>query len=153
MIENKIALVEAQMLIRRPVAAVFEAFIDPEITRNFWFTKGSGRLEAGETLTWEWETYQVSSNIVVKEVLENKKITIDWAEPATAVDFEFQSLGEGLTYVVIRQYGLQGTGDELLGQVKDFTGGFTTVLDGLKAYMEHGINLNLIEDKFPKGIN
>jgi uncharacterized protein YndB with AHSA1/START domain len=153
MIENKKAPVEAQMLIRRPVAAVFEAFVDPEITKNFWFTKGNGKLEAGKTVIWEWEMYQVSSRVVVKEVLKNEKIAIDWGEPATAVDFEFQSLGEGLTYVVIRQYGLHGTGDELLTQIKDYTGGFTTVLDGLKAYMEFGINLNLIADKFPGGKN
>jgi hypothetical protein len=29
------------------------------------------------------------------------------------------------------------------------TGGFTTVLDGLKAYLEYGIELNLVKDKFP----
>lgn len=33
------------MLIRRPVMDVFEAFIDPDITTTFWFTKSSGRLE------------------------------------------------------------------------------------------------------------
>jgi len=32
----------------------------------------------------------------------------------------------------------------------DSTGGFTTVLDGAKAWLEHNINLNLIMDKFPK---
>ncbi|MBC7990984.1 MAG: polyketide cyclase, partial [Luteimonas sp.] len=28
------------MLIRRPVAEVFEAFVDPAITSRFWFTRG-----------------------------------------------------------------------------------------------------------------
>lgn len=41
---NKVT-VEAQMMIRKPVAEVFEAFVDPEITVNFWFTKSSNRLE------------------------------------------------------------------------------------------------------------
>jgi uncharacterized protein YndB with AHSA1/START domain len=36
---------KAAMLIRKPVAEVFEAFIDPAITSRFWFTKSSGRLE------------------------------------------------------------------------------------------------------------
>lgn len=48
------------------------------------------------------------------------------------------------------QYGFSQTGDNLLEAVKDSTGGFTTVLDGLKAFLEHSINLNLIADKFPK---
>jgi len=34
--------------------------------------------------------------------------------------------------------------------IKNNTGGFTTVLDGLKAYLEYGIKLNLIGDKFPQ---
>jgi hypothetical protein len=37
--------------------------------------------------------------------------------------------------------------------IKDNTGGFTTVLDGLKAFLEHNINLNLIMDKFPKEVS
>lgn len=36
------------MLIRKPVAEVFEAFVNPEITTKFWFTKSNGRLEAGK---------------------------------------------------------------------------------------------------------
>jgi len=45
---------------------------------------------------------------------------------------------------------LQGTGDELTDRRIDSTGGFTMVLAGLKAWLEHGIELNLIGDKFPK---
>jgi uncharacterized protein YndB with AHSA1/START domain len=144
--------VEAQMRIRKPVSEVFEAFIDPAITQNFWFTKSSGKLETGKTVTWEWEMYGVSANVLVKEILQNEKITIEWGEPATTVDFEFRSLSDGTTYVTIKNYGFHQTGDELLNVIKDATGGFTTVLDGLKAYLEHGINLNLIADKFPKEI-
>ena len=40
---------KAEMLIRRPVTEVFEAFVNPAITSRFWFTKGSGRLEPGRT--------------------------------------------------------------------------------------------------------
>jgi uncharacterized protein YndB with AHSA1/START domain len=43
------------MLIRKPVAEVFEAFVNPDITTKFWFIKSSGRLEAGKQVQWEWE--------------------------------------------------------------------------------------------------
>jgi uncharacterized protein YndB with AHSA1/START domain len=152
MTNNNVKSAEAQMLIRKPAAEVFEAFIDPEITKHFWFTKGSGRLEAGKTITWEWETYNVSTKVFVKEILPEKKIVIDWDEPATTVEFNFQTLSDGSTYVTIKNSGFHQTGDELLEVIKDSTGGFTTVLDGLKAYLEHGINLNLIADKFPKEV-
>lgn len=132
--------VETQMLIRKPISIVFQAFIDPAITTKFWFTKSSGQLEVGKTVTWEWEMYNVSSGIQVKEIIPNKKITIEWDDPTTKVDFEFTALTDNSTYVVIKNYGFSQTGDDLIEIIKNNTGGFTTVLDGLKAYLE----LNLI---------
>src|SRR2546423_6936862 len=152
MTENSKAIVETQMMIRKPVATVFQAFIDPAITSNFWFTKSSGSLEVGKTITWQWEMYGVSVNVQVKEIIPNKKIATVWGNPAVHVDYEFQSLSVDKTYVVIKSYGFPQTGDELIEVIKDQTGGFTTVLDGLKAYLEHGLKLNLIGDKFPKEV-
>lgn len=36
------------MLIRKPSAEVFNALVDPAITTKIWFTKSSGKLEAGK---------------------------------------------------------------------------------------------------------
>jgi uncharacterized protein YndB with AHSA1/START domain len=142
----------AQMLIRKPVERVFEAFIDPAITKNFWFTNGSGRLEPGERITWEWKMYHVSTKVRVQQVTHNEKIVIEWGEPSTMVEFDFKALNETSTYVTIKNYGFHTTGNELIDEIRDSTGGFTTVLDGLKAFLEHGINLNLISDKYPPEI-
>jgi uncharacterized protein YndB with AHSA1/START domain len=151
--DKNIPTVETQMLIRKPVEKVFEAFIDPSITKNFWFTRGSSKLETGKTIIWEWEMYKVSTNVLVKEIKSNERIVIEWGEPATTVEFIFQSLAKDQTYVVIKNYGFHQQNDELINIIKDSTGGFTTVLDGLKAFLEHNINLNLIADKFPGGIS
>lgn len=151
--ESQHAEVEAQMLIRKPISVVYKAFIDPSITKNFWFTKASGNLEAGKTVTWEWEMYDVSTEVLVKELVENEKISVLWDKPETTIDFFFTALDENRTYVTIKNYGFQQTGEELMKAINNNTGGFTTVLDGLKAYLEHGINLNLIADKFPKGLS
>jgi len=150
---NKIPTVETQMLIRKPVTQVFQAFIDPIITTNFWFTKSSGQLEVGKTVKWEWEMYGVSANVLTKEIITNKLISTEWGDPATTVDYEFTALTDETTYVVIKNYGFKETGNDLIKVIKDSTGGFTIVLDGLKAYLEHNINLNLIGDKFPKEIS
>jgi uncharacterized protein YndB with AHSA1/START domain len=147
--KSKIPTVECQMMIRKPVSEVFEAFIDPAITTRFWFTKSSGRLETGKTITWEWEMYNVSGDVKVNEIVPNKKISFEWDEPATTVDFEFTALTDKTTYVVIKNYGFSQTGDDLIAAINNNTGGFTTVLDGLKAYLEYGIELNLVKDKFP----
>lgn len=148
--ETKNTTVETQMLIRRPVSEVFNAFIDPAVTTKFWFTKASGKLETGKEITWEWEMYAASARVVVKEILRNKKISIVWDEPPTVVDFIFEAMSADTTYVTIQNYGFHQTGDALIEAIKDYTGGFTTVLDGLKAYLEHGIKLNLVADKFPR---
>ena len=145
---------EAQMLIRKPVSEVFQAFINPELTRHFWFTKGSDNLEVGKIITWEWEMYNFSAKVIAKEILTNKKISIEWytTDKPTTVDFDFKTISDGSTFVSIKHYGFEQTGDELLEVIKDSTGGFTIVLAGLKAFLEHNIDLNLIQDKFPKEI-
>ena len=146
-------IVEAQMLIRKPVAQVFQAFIDPEITTNFWFTKSSGKLEVGKTIIWEWEMYGISTKVFVKNIVLNKKIVTEWGDPATTVEYRFTALTEETTYVVIKNYGFIERGDDLIQAVQNNTGGFTTVLDGMKAYLEHNLKLNLIGDKFPKEVS
>jgi len=145
---NSNVYVEAQMLIRKPVEDVFNAFIDPEVTTNFWFTKSTGKLEEGRTLTWEWEMYAVKSDVKVLQIIQNQLIRTEWGEPSTNVDYEFKQMEKG-TLVIIKSYGFYQEGEDLLKVINDNTGGFTTVLDGCKAYLEHGINLRLIEDKFP----
>lgn len=142
------AYVEAQMLIRKPVEDVFEAFINPEVTTNFWFTKSTGKLEEGKTVTWEWEMYGVKNVVKVHQIIPNQLIRTEWGKPSVNVDYEFKTMEKG-TLVVIKSYGFSQTGEDLLKVINDNTGGFTTVLDGCKAYLEHRIKLNLIEDKFP----
>lgn len=38
-------------------------------------------------------------------------------------------------------------------QVGDSAGGFSFVLAGLKAWLEHNVRLNLVPDRHPKGID
>jgi uncharacterized protein YndB with AHSA1/START domain len=145
----------AGMMIRKPAAEVYQAFVNPGITTKFWFTKSSGRLDENQSVTWTWEMYNVSAEVVVVSLEENKKISILWGgqENKTSVDWTFTALDESRTFVQVKNYGFSGTLDEIISQVRDSTGGFTTVLDGLKAYLEHNIQLNLVLDKFPKEIS
>lgn len=143
---SKPPVVRAEMLIRRPVHEVFQAFVDPEVTCKFWFTKGSAKLEAGTRVRWDWEMYGVGADVDVLEMEENRRIVIDWG---TRVEWIFAPRGESETYVTIINDGFEGTADELLEQAMDSTQGFTFVLSGLKAYLEHGVQLNLVADKSP----
>ena len=142
------------MLIRRPVADVFEAFIDPDITTKFWFTKGSGRLEVGKQVQWDWEMYDISVPVTVKVIEPNKRIVIEWPGYGglTTVEWTFAPQVDGTTFVSITEEGFTGDGDELVKQVTGSTQGFSLVLAGLKALLEHDVRLNLVVDRFPRGI-
>lgn len=143
---------KAGMLIRKPVREVFEAFVDPAVTTKFWFTASSGRLEAGARVRWEWDMYGASAEAVVLEFQGNERIILDWGDERsgyTKVSWTFAPRGDEETYVSIENEGFGGSGDEAVAQAIDSTEGFAIVLCGLKAYLEHGVLLNLIGDKFP----
>src|SRR5256885_10038859 len=74
-------IVRAQMLIRKPIATVFEAFVDPAITSRFWFTRGSARLEQGKNVIWHWDMYGATAQVEVKVVEPNQRILIEWPTP------------------------------------------------------------------------
>ena len=144
---------KAEMLIRRSPVDVFEAFVDPEITTKFWFTKSTGRLGPGKRIVWTWEMYDISSDVDVKEIEPNKRILIEWGNygEMTTVEWVFTPY-QDWTYVTITNSGFQGDGDKVVRDALDSKGGFTWVLAGLKALLEQNIKLNAIEDAFPKGL-
>lgn len=147
-------VVTTGMLIRRPVAEVFEALADPAVTSRFWFTHGSGRLEPGAHVRWDWEMYGVSAHVTVRTFEPNARILMDWGsaeEPTTTVDWAFTPHGDGATFVSVTNSGFRGDGDGIVAQAIDAMGGFTLVLAGAKALLEHGIELNLVPDRYPAG--
>lgn len=144
-------IAKAEMLIRRPVADVFEAFIDPAITSKFWFTKGGGHLQKGKRILWEWEMYGVSAEVEVKELEKNNRILIEWDGyiGRTMVEWIFSARKENETVVTVTESGWTDKGDQLLEYTLNSTGGFTFMISGLKAFLEHGISLNLTADHNP----
>ena len=136
----------AEMLIRRPVAEVFEAFVDPAITSRFWFTRASKRLKEGEVVTWHWDMYGVSAEVAVRSVEHNRRILIEWPTP---VEWIFTPRSADTTFVSITASGFVGSGDEKVAQAIDSMGGFSLTLAGCKALLEHGVELNLVADHNP----
>ena len=151
---KQVPISKTGMLIRRPVAEVFEALVNPDITTKFWFTKSSGRLEAGKQVQWKWDMYDISIPVTAKAIEPNKRIVIEWPgySGLSTVEWIFAPQEDGTTFVSITEAGFTGDGDELVKQVTDSTQGFTLVLAGLKALLEHNIRLNLVADRYPKGI-
>src|SRR5262245_19188769 len=91
---TRMPITDTGMLIRKPAADVFEALVNPEITTQFWFTKSSGRLVAGQPVRWEWEMYNVSIQVAPTVIEPNRRIVIEWTgySGITTVEWTLVSL-------------------------------------------------------------
>jgi len=140
-------VVKAQMLIRRPPPEVFDAFVDPAVTTKFWFTKASGKLFSGAHVRWEWEMYGVRDDIVVTAFEPDSRVVFEWSAPAAnVVEWRFAPHPKG-TLLQVTNSGLNG--EDVVAQALDLTEGWTLVLAAAKAWLEHGVALNLVADKAP----
>lgn len=143
------------MLIRKPVAEVFEAFADPAVTSKFWFSKGRGRLALGAQVRWDWEMYGASAQVAVKALDLGRRILVEWSgagEAPTTIEWLFEPRGENQTMVTVANSGFDGTGDEIVAKALDAMEGFSLLLAGAKAWLEHGIQLNLVPDRHPDAL-
>jgi uncharacterized protein YndB with AHSA1/START domain len=151
---GKAPVAKAAMLIRRPVADVFQAFIDPAVTAKFWFSRGSAKLEPGARVEWHWDMYGFSVPVTVKAVEPNRRILVEWPGDggATTIEWTFTARSNGTTFVAIANAGFSGDADAMVAQAIGATEGFTFVLAGLKALLEHDVGLNLVADRHPDGL-
>ena len=140
-----------ELLIRKPVAEVFDAFVNPDTITKFWFNRSSGPLETGKSVTWYWDLYNASSAVRVLALEANRRIYIEWdvdSDNPTTVEWKFEDRGDDGTYVSVVHCGFDNDADDVMGTVVDSTGGFALVLAAAKALLEHGIELNIVADRF-----
>ena len=65
------------------------------------------------------------------------------------MEWRFTPRSDDTTLVTISNWGFEGSDDEVLSEAIDAMGGFSYVLAGLKALLEHDIELNLVADHYP----
>ena len=138
-------VVTATMLIRRPAAEVYNAFVDPAVTTRFWFSRASGPLQVGQAAQWHWDQYGVSTDVQVDALEPARLIRLRWPTPA---EWQFSARGDNACFVTITARGFAAD-DAGVAQAIDQMGGFMLVLAGCKAWLEHGIELNVVSDMAP----
>lgn len=136
---------KATMLIRRPVAEVFNAFIEPSMLTRFWLASASGSLELGKSVHWEFMVpgAEVDTRLVALE--RDRLLEIQWSD-GTFVRWTFEPLGEG-TRVAIEHWGFDGSQEDVIENALEATQGFTIVLCDLKTTLEHNQSMSLVRDK------
>ncbi|WP_109473358.1 SRPBCC family protein [Ornithinimicrobium cavernae] len=135
--------------VARPCAEVFEAVADPEQLSRYFTTGGArGRLEAGADVTWDFHDFPGRFPVTVVEADPPRRIVISWGGEATidqsdrtTTTFEFEPLDDDTrTLVTITESSWQPTAkgaENAFGNCE----GWTSMLNALKAWVEHGINL------------
>jgi uncharacterized protein YndB with AHSA1/START domain len=139
-------IAKIELLIRRPAAEAYRAFIEPEMLTQFWLAKASQPLAPNARVRWEFLVPGAAATIDVRSMTENQQIVTAWDDDTT-IDFTFTAIEPELTSVRVTQMGFSGSPDEVVAKALDATQGFTLVLCELKALLEQKLTLNAVRDK------
>jgi uncharacterized protein YndB with AHSA1/START domain len=131
---------EVEMLIRRPVAVVFDAFVRPEAITKFWLESTSGPLAPGAQVQWCFMVPGATETVTVTAFREQQHLAFDWSG-GISVAIDFAPWDDGATRLAVKASGFT---DE---QVVNAAEGFAIVLCDLKTLLETGRSANLVKDK------
>ena len=135
---------KCSILIRRPVAEVFRAFVDPGVITSFWLEATTGPLAKGAQVTWRFLVPGATATVTVTAFEDQRRIAFDWSGGIN-VDMTFEPTDKNSTKLTVEAVGFQGKTAE--ASAIDATEGFTIVLCDLKTLLETGRSANLVRDK------
>ncbi len=131
---------KTEMLIRGPVADVFDAFVQPSKLEQFWLDRASAPLAQGARVEWTFMVPGAQDTIHVTELEPNRLIAFEWSD-GVAVRMTFSAHDGRSTHVVVTASGFGG--DDPAAAAVDATEGFAIVLCDLKT----GRAAGLVRDK------
>lgn len=131
------------MLIRRPIEAVFDAFVNPEIITKFWLQSTTGPLAPNAKLEWQFMVPGANEVVSVTSFHQPRLIEFEWTD-GVKVELAFHPYTDDVTCVTVHA---SNFGPEQWATVVDAAEGFSIVLCDLKTLMETGHSANLVRDK------
>jgi len=141
---------KAQMIIRKPPATVFDAFVDAHTMSKFWFTRRDDGLKQGETISWYVGQGEDAPSVEVRveHLQPSEKIQIQWGhrDQFTQVNWHIEKTIDGHSILTIEESGFTGSNQEIIKQALDSTGGFNQVIVALKSLLEHNATVNIVTD-------
>lgn len=117
---------------------------------KFWFTRRDKGLRQGKSVSWFLgranDAYAIEVNVL--ELRKPSLIRLEWwgGEHFTQVLWQIQQTDNGHTKLTIEESGFKGSKDEIVSNALDSTAGFDQVIVALKALLEHGAVINVVED-------
>jgi len=134
-------IAQASMLIRRPVAEVFDAFVSPDTITKFWLESTTGPLGKGAQVRWRFMVPGAAETVTVTAFEDQRRIAFDWSD-GNSVNMVFEALGSGTSRLAV-----EVTGIENESAAVNAAEGFSIVLCDLKTLLETGRSANLVKDK------
>ena len=140
---------EVFAIIARPLAEVYEAVADPAKLSAYFTTNGAkGRLEAGARVSWDFADFPGAFPVTVVDARPHEQIVLRWqandagANQAyeTKIIIRFETVSPSRTRVRIVEEGWHQTPTGLTASYGNCMG-WSQMLCGMKAWLEHGINL------------
>jgi len=139
-------VVDVDLLIRKPSIEVYQAFAEPDRIRRFWLASSSGRLVSGATVSWQFKVAAARTDVLVIEAAPGALLDLRW-DDGQPLRLTFDDRGGASTLVGVHLTDFPG--DNPAADAIEATSGFTLVLASLKMWLEHGIEGDLMYDKFP----
>ena len=117
----------------------------PNRIRRFWLASSTGRLATGTTVHWSFKVAGAETDVEVVDAMPGTLLDLRW-DDGQPLRIEFEDRGDStLVHVTVRGF----DGDEPAAVAVESMSGFTLVLASLKQYLEHGIEGDLMYDRFP----
>jgi uncharacterized protein YndB with AHSA1/START domain len=135
---------QVQLKIRKPVAEVFDAVVNPTKLSSYFVQTASGPLAEGTTVKWKFPEFPDQTDVVCRQVVRNDRIVFEWPAEGgggnTKVEVAFKPMDAGNTMVQISESGWPDTPE---GRTASYgnAGGWMHMMACMKAYLEYGINL------------
>jgi uncharacterized protein YndB with AHSA1/START domain len=136
---------QVQLKIRKPVAEVFDAVVDPKKLAGYFVKEASGPMVAGQTVMWSFPEFEGSFPVEVDEVVADERIVLRWDADAgrgkTRIEMVFKPMEDPAnTMVQISESGW--VNDEAgLKASHGNAAGWMHMMMGLKGSLEYGVNL------------
>lgn len=99
-------IAQASMLIRRPVAEVFDALVNPDTITKFWLESTTGPLAKGAEVRWRFMVPGATETVTVTAFEDHRRIAFDWSD-GNSVNMVFEARGNGATRIAVEVTGFE----------------------------------------------
>ncbi len=146
-------IVKAALQIAKPAPEVYEAIVNPDIMRNYFISKSTGRMEEGKTVIWNFPEFEFDAPVRVGKLELDKYVSFYWEGSEgneLLVEMALSSQPDHSTVVRITEKSMDNNEAGLAWLVGN-TEGWANFLACMKAWLEYGIHLRQGAFDFMKG--